>query len=143
MKQVVLPTLIFGSVENLVDIRGGTNASMAPQIDYAVEVFGPIAAKMGVQFSCEIKKRGYFPKGMGQVHLKATPIACLKPLELLERGTVQSTTIRSFVSRCDRTDAEKALRNARTIIEGRLGGHAFVENVVVETNTVGAAKGLM
>ena len=38
MLQISVPCLIFGSGETKVKLGGGTNAIMAPQIDYFTEV---------------------------------------------------------------------------------------------------------
>lgn len=38
MLQISLPCLVFGSAETKVKFGGGTNAIMAPQIDYFTEV---------------------------------------------------------------------------------------------------------
>ncbi len=38
MLQISLPCLVFGSGETKVKFGGGTNAIMAPQIDYFTEV---------------------------------------------------------------------------------------------------------
>lgn len=36
---------------------------MAPQIDYFTMVMMPIVEKLGVKFSLDIVRRGYYPKG--------------------------------------------------------------------------------
>ena len=120
LKQISLPTLVFGPCENLVTLKGGTNATMAPQIDYATHVFGPTVARMGVDFSVDITKRGYFPKGGGSLNLTVQPARKLQPITLLERGNVTSTYIRSFVARVDRSDAVKMFTTASGKIREKL-----------------------
>ena len=46
---------------------GGTNADMAPQIDYFTMVMAPIVEKFGVKFEMNIVRRGYYPKGKGSI----------------------------------------------------------------------------
>lgn len=93
---------------------------MAPQIDYATYVFGPIANKMGVDFSIHIEKRGYFPKGGGLLDLNVTPVKTLQPITLLDRGNLTQTYVRSFVARCDRKNAVTMFTTAGTEIKRKL-----------------------
>jgi RNA 3'-phosphate cyclase len=70
-----------------LSLRGGTNAEMAPQMDYITRVFAPIAAQMGVHLEIDIEKRGYFPKGGGVVSARVTPVEnTLTPITLVDRG---------------------------------------------------------
>jgi RNA 3'-terminal phosphate cyclase (ATP) len=59
-----LPVLIFASETCELDLRGGTNAENAPQIDYFQSVFAPIAAKFGIDVNLQILRRGYYPRGL-------------------------------------------------------------------------------
>ncbi|XP_075730960.1 RNA 3'-terminal phosphate cyclase isoform X3 [Rhipicephalus microplus] len=97
--QAALPCLLFADAPSVLRLRGGTNAEMAPQIDYTISVFLPVARKFGA--SCDIKviKRGYYPKGGGLVEVCAQPLAgVLQPLVLTEPGRVVRVTGRSFVA---------------------------------------------
>ncbi|KAG7265196.1 hypothetical protein CRUP_030310, partial [Coryphaenoides rupestris] len=67
--QVSLPCALFANAATQLCLKGGTNAEMAPQIDYTVKIFKPIVEKFGVNFDCDIKMRGYYPKGGGEVLL--------------------------------------------------------------------------
>uniref|UniRef100_A0A3B4BGJ0 RNA 3'-terminal phosphate cyclase n=1 Tax=Periophthalmus magnuspinnatus TaxID=409849 RepID=A0A3B4BGJ0_9GOBI len=55
--QVALPCSLFSESNTQLCLRGGTNAEMAPQIDYTVKIFKPIVEKFGVNFDCDIKMR--------------------------------------------------------------------------------------
>lgn len=58
-----------------LELKGGTNASFAPQIDYMTDLFAPFInayfQQRGGQPPLDISiiKRGYFPKGGGIVHI--------------------------------------------------------------------------
>ncbi|XP_037105384.1 RNA 3'-terminal phosphate cyclase isoform X1 [Syngnathus acus] len=86
--QVALPCALYGNATTTMCLRGGTNTEMAPQIDYILKVFKPIVEKFGVRFDCDIKMRGFFPKGGGQVTATVRPVKELQALTLLERGTI-------------------------------------------------------
>ena len=48
---------------SVLDLRGGTDASMAPPAAYAQQVLLPLLHRLqGVQASIDLQKRGFFPK---------------------------------------------------------------------------------
>eukprot|EP00128_Syssomonas_multiformis_P006963 Colp12_sorted_trinity150504_noHs@12049 len=99
LMQVSLPCLIFGPGAGPITLKGGTNADMAPQIDYVTDVFLPTIKKMGADIDLRISKRGYYPKGGGEVVLsKVNPVYELKPINLLERGDVIRIEGRAFTA---------------------------------------------
>ena len=61
-------------------------------------VFTPIAKKLGVLTECEILRRGYYPKGNGEVYLKIFPTKELSPIELTDFGSLTRIYGRSFVA---------------------------------------------
>ncbi|OAX41583.1 RNA 3'-terminal phosphate cyclase [Rhizopogon vinicolor AM-OR11-026] len=92
--QVSLPCLLFSSsptAPSLLTLRGGTNATQAPQIDYTQHVFLPFMKRhFGVDVALKIQRRGYFPKGGGAVFCTVPPVTeALPPVTLMERGPVQ------------------------------------------------------
>lgn len=89
--QICLPGLLFAPKQHKVVLRGGTNATMAPQIDYAIHIFCPMLRKhFKVDFNLVLKRRGFFPRGGGEVLLTTFPAKTpLPPIILLERGAVK------------------------------------------------------
>ncbi|XP_072942662.1 RNA 3'-terminal phosphate cyclase [Epargyreus clarus] len=96
--QVALPCALMAPEPVTLELKGGTNAAMAPQIDYMDKIFRPALRKFGADFSVEIIKRGYYPRGGGHVRINISPVKQLQPVNLMERGTVDSITAWSFVS---------------------------------------------
>ncbi|KAG6833505.1 hypothetical protein H0H87_006077 [Tephrocybe sp. NHM501043] len=96
--QIALPLLMFAPMKDTppstLTLRGGTNATMAPQIDYSQHVFLPFLRRhFGVPqgpggIDLEIKRRGYHPKGGGEVRVNVTPLKRLQAARVLERGRV-------------------------------------------------------
>ncbi|KAF9452817.1 RTC domain-containing 1 [Macrolepiota fuliginosa MF-IS2] len=107
--QVAFPMLLFGGSpsalndvsESVLDLMGGTNAGQAPQIDYTQHVFLPFFKNQFLPPSCnddddngtavelKIKKRGYFPKGGGEINVRVRPLRPgqkLRAVNLVERG---------------------------------------------------------
>ncbi|CAM6095844.1 unnamed protein product [Calypogeia fissa] len=76
-----------------VTLIGGTNASNAPQIDFFILVFLPVAEKMfgKNRVRATVLQRGYYPKGGGRVLLEVTPLPpgeSLKAIGMTELGTL-------------------------------------------------------
>ncbi|CAH1991921.1 unnamed protein product [Acanthoscelides obtectus] len=86
--QVAVPAALFADSATVLNITGGTNTEMAPQIDFYTEVFRPNLEKFGATFDFELRKRGYFPKGNGEVSVTVDPVAHLNPVILTERGSI-------------------------------------------------------
>jgi len=102
--QTALPCALFGTTEDTkLILKGGTNATMAPQYDYWVTVFLPTLERFfripQWHIQSIVKKRGYYPRGGGEVCLTIKPwTASLNPIQLTERGEVTEIYIRSFVA---------------------------------------------
>lgn len=56
--QVALPVALFANAPVSLELKGGTNADMAPQIDFITEIFRPNLLKFGGDFNFNIVKRG-------------------------------------------------------------------------------------
>ncbi|KAJ7184153.1 RNA 3'-terminal phosphate cyclase domain-containing protein [Mycena filopes] len=62
--QISLPLLLFApsTTPSTLTLKGGTNATMAPQIDYIQHIFLPFARRhFGLKAEVEVRTRGYFP----------------------------------------------------------------------------------
>lgn len=88
--QVALPCALFADSEVTMTLKGGTNAEMAPQIDYTTEVFRGILEKFGGTFDFELVRRGYFPKGGGEIRVTVKPVSQLNGVNLIEQGQITS-----------------------------------------------------
>nr|XP_036871098.1 RNA 3'-terminal phosphate cyclase [Manis javanica] len=98
LMQVSMPCVLFAASPSELHLKGGTNAEMAPQIDYTAMVFKPIVEKFGFRFNCDIKMRGYYPKGGGEVIVRMSPIKQLNSINLTDRGSVTKIYGRAFVA---------------------------------------------
>lgn len=95
--QIALPLLLFSPEPvpaSTLTLLGGTNAMMAPQVDYTKNVFLPFLQRhFGLEnVSLHIKKRGYHPKGGGEVDLSVIPFSGkqkLRSFSLMNRGKVK------------------------------------------------------
>ncbi|KAI8419736.1 hypothetical protein MSG28_008418 [Choristoneura fumiferana] len=96
--QVALPCALMADGPVTLDLRGGTNAEMAPQIDYMDKVFRHALKKFGGDFNMTIHRRGYFPKGGGQVTVDVEPVKKLSGVTLTDPGSIVRIQGSSFVA---------------------------------------------
>jgi RNA 3'-phosphate cyclase len=80
-----LPAL-FAKERICLWIKGGTDVPYSPPWDYFAHTFLSLLSKMEVKMVANILRRGYFPKGGGEVRIEIVPIKTLKPLWIEEAG---------------------------------------------------------
>ncbi len=88
LQSSIIPAL-FSDREVIFDIRGGTDVSWSPPIDYYRFVLFPIIRRMGAKVDMDILERGYYPQGGGRVIVKIEP-SRLKGINIEERGKLKS-----------------------------------------------------
>lgn len=144
LMQAAVPCCLFSDGDVHMTLIGGTNAEMAPQIDFAMMVFRPVAAQFGLHFDCHIKKRGFFPKGGGEVNIKVTPSAGLRGVTLMDQGTVTRVYGISFVAGViPKKVAHIMSECAREIITEDYRGIPINVDIVKETQGIGSGCGIL
>jgi len=145
MLQASLPCLLLtGSNESHLILKGGTNADMAPQIDYFTMVMAPIVEKFGVQFEMNVLRRGYYPKGGGEVHVRVPAVKSISPIDLTSRGEIVRFRCRSFVAGVLPVKvAEEMAVAAEQVLKSHLPSAVPIEREVVkEESAIGNGCGL-
>jgi len=128
LQSVLLPS-IFSSKKMKLELIGGTDTKWAMPIDYFKEVFLPQLRKYA-KIESKSKKRGFYPKGNGNVELTISPLYKLsdykdfdefhdfltnenKKINLTEQGHLLQIKGISFASN-DLQKAEVAERQAKS-----------------------------
>ncbi|XP_037046686.1 RNA 3'-terminal phosphate cyclase isoform X2 [Bradysia coprophila] len=96
--QVALPVALFCNSPLSLELKGGTNCEMAPQMDFMTEIFRPNLEKFGATFDFDLRKRGYFPRGGGHCVIDIKPVIRLNSTEICDFGEVDSFFGWSFVA---------------------------------------------
>ncbi|MFH1443015.1 MAG: RNA 3'-terminal phosphate cyclase [Candidatus Micrarchaeota archaeon] len=96
--QTILLPLAFSGKESRVILRGGTHVHFSPCFEYLHEIFLPTVAKMGVHTEIQIRNYGWYPEGMGEIEVRINGAEKLKPLQMVERGSLHKIEGYSFVS---------------------------------------------
>ncbi|KIY67988.1 RNA 3'-terminal phosphate cyclase [Cylindrobasidium torrendii FP15055 ss-10] len=148
--QIALPLLLLSktSGSSTLTLKGGTNASNAPQIDYTQNVFLPFARKhFGLEATLEIKRRGYFPKGGGEVFVEVHPSATpLKACNVSERGDVVAVKGIAHVAGIPAHLAKSMADSAAEALRASLGDTLAIDiqnTREKNNNTAGAGSGIV
>ncbi|KAG9016073.1 hypothetical protein FRB93_011547 [Tulasnella sp. JGI-2019a] len=100
--QVSLPCLLFPSWPGTsqLNLFGGTNASMAPPIDFVEHVLFPFLSRyFGIHPTLDIRRRGYFPRGGGEIFVTVPPVSSAIPaISLVDRGSVTRIKGKAYVA---------------------------------------------
>ncbi len=129
-------------------LRGGTNATHAPQIDYTQHIFLPFLRRhFGLNPTLEVVKRGYYPKGGGEIRLTLSPIkGPLSPVLLTERGMVKSVCGKAYVAGLPRHLAEQMCSAAKSkLVSSGIDSTVIDITAVREKNqdVVGSGSGVV
>jgi len=121
--QVLVPVVAISQKKLNLTIKGGTDVLWSPSIDYTQHVLREAYSRMGVKFSVKLRKRGYYPKGGGEINLQVYP-SHVKPISFTERKTNSVKLICTF----SKLSIEK-IKNQVEEIKEKL----IKENFIVET----------
>jgi RNA 3'-terminal phosphate cyclase (ATP) len=130
-------------------LKGGTNASMAPQYDYWERVFWKTLCQRcelrSNQVQAKVLRRGFYPQGGGEVHVTVEPLNYpLRPVQLTDRGDVSTVYIRSFhAGKLPRHLAEGMAKSAKSYLQQRIKDIPITVEVVTERQAVGSGMGLL
>lgn len=93
--QVLIPVIAISKKQLDLKIKGGTDVLWSPTIDYTQYVLQEAYSRMGINFSLELIKRGYYPKGGGEIKLQVNP-SNVKSILFSKRKTKKVKLICSF-----------------------------------------------
>ena len=79
----VVPAVSLSNNSLQIEVIGGTDVKASPTIDYVRHIVAESYRSIGVRFSVDILKRGYYPKGGGVVQSVIEPCRSPETIELL------------------------------------------------------------
>ncbi|XP_033222086.1 RNA 3'-terminal phosphate cyclase isoform X2 [Belonocnema kinseyi] len=126
LAQVGLPCALFAPSSEPITLilKGGTNVPMGPHIEYLTEVFKPILNKFGADFDFSVIKRGYYPAGGGEFHLRIKPVKHLNAVDLTNPGIPSQITGWSYVAGVvPINEAHKMANDAKNVLKQGLSNH--------------------
>ncbi|MET1102321.1 MAG: RNA 3'-terminal phosphate cyclase [Pyrodictiaceae archaeon] len=121
--QALLPIIAFIEEPIEITITGGTDVPWSPPIDYVRFVLARLLRLFGLDLEIQLKRRGHYPRGGGEVVIKAPPHRKgLAPLELKERGDIARIEGLSHCVKLPSHVAERQAKSAREYLRKELPG---------------------
>jgi RNA 3'-terminal phosphate cyclase (ATP) len=102
-------------------IRGGTHVAWSPPYDYLAAVWRPFLASIGVPLETELLSFGFYPRGGGEIVAWVQGHGAragnrLKPVEILERGAMQSIRGRALAANLPAHIPQRMADRARSLL---------------------------
>lgn len=101
--QVLIPAVALAKKKLELSIVGGTDVLWAPTGNYTKYVLREAFSRIGIDFTMEIKKRGYYPNGGGMVDVLVQPSKKLNPIFLTKQNTKDAKILCSHTGVSDVT----------------------------------------
>jgi len=124
--QCLIPVALHSPKTVLFDITGGTDVNWSPTIDYLRHVTLPALALAGCGVAIEVLRRGYYPRGGGQIRAVITP-SRISGVDF-ESGDANTVYGRSHASGLP----EHVAKRQRDAAATRLEEHGYVADIVTE-----------
>jgi RNA 3'-phosphate cyclase len=133
--QALIPALLASGEPARVLVTGGTDIRQAPPADYLAEVMGRHLARMGARLNFSVARRGYYPRGGGEMAVEVLP-AALRPLRLPAPGALRRLDGAAHVANLPAHIAER-MRSATLA-----GLGPFAESARIVTRVLGNADAI-
>lgn len=113
--QILIPAISISKKRLKMTITGGTDVLWSPTSDYTKFVLREAYTRLGINFSMDVKRRGYYPRGGGIVDVEIFPREKITPVSLLKR-TNKSVKLRCTHSGISSGLIEQEVDEARNIL---------------------------
>jgi RNA 3'-terminal phosphate cyclase (ATP) len=87
--QTVIPAVSLSDKSLSIEITGGTDVKKSPTTDYLRYIIREAYRSIGIKFSIEVLKRGYYPKGGGVVKAEIWPCKTPNTLDLINTRSLK------------------------------------------------------
>lgn len=114
--QGLIPSVSIGRKNLNLSIVGGTDVPWSPTFYYTKFVLAEAYRRVGITFTINVLKRGYYPRGGGKILLKVFPAKKLEPIQLLERKSKDVKLFCSF-SKIDSNLINKKVNEVKSTLE--------------------------
>jgi len=114
--QTIIPAVALSNKSLSVQITGGTDVKMSPTTDYLRFIVQNAYKTIGISFSINILKRGYYPKGGGIIQAEIGPCKNISSFDLLNRRNVEPK-IASVCCQLPKNVAERQISTALLKLE--------------------------
>lgn len=117
LQALILPCL-FAPGKITLNITGGTCGKWQASVDYLQNIVLPQLRRFVEKIELKILKRGYYPKGGGQIKLEITPKLKIEDFKLSWKE-LQSKTAKIILTEQGRLEQLKGIVNASSELQGK------------------------
>jgi RNA 3'-terminal phosphate cyclase (ATP) len=96
--QAIIPAVSLAKKKLDLSITGGTDVPWSPTTNYTKYVLAEAYSRIGIDFTLDVQRRGYYPKGGGLVDLTVLPCKNINPITLTKRIQKNAKIICSYSS---------------------------------------------
>lgn len=136
--QVIIPVSAICQKKLELVIKGGTDVLWSPTMDYTQHVLREAYTRQGINFSIKLIKRGYYPKGRGEIKLKVFP-SKIKPISLINRKTKNVKLFCSFSKLQEEIISKKIEKIKSKLIKKNF----VVESVIIKEDADDSGSSLL
>jgi RNA 3'-terminal phosphate cyclase (ATP) len=113
--QALIPAVSLQNGEFRFDVKGGTDVKWSPTLDYFRRIVLPFYLQIGIGVSLEVRRRGFYPVGGGDVSCRITAKGSLDGITLKEKVRGKAS-IASVCSNLPKSIAERQLKAAEDFL---------------------------
>lgn len=114
--QTIIPSVSLSKKKMKIKIIGGTDVMASPTIDYMKYVVSEMYKSIGINFTIDIVRRGYYPKGGGIVYVEISPCNNLGLINLI-KPRISEPRIVGVCSRLPRNVLDRQVSTALLYLE--------------------------
>jgi RNA 3'-terminal phosphate cyclase (ATP) len=137
--QALIPAASLANKKLELSITGGTDVPWSPTSNYTKYVLAEAYLRIGIKFSIDIKKRGYYPKGGGLVKLVVQPTQKTRPIFLTKR-TQKNAKILCNYSGLPETKITESLNSMKEIL-GK--NQFFAQPEIIQQNALNSGASIL
>lgn len=133
LAQIALPCLLFTPGPSQFVGRGGTDVNWSPPIDEMCGVLMPLLAQFGADAQLNLVRRGFYPRGGGEVTINVERSLCnsgLRAIRLLDQGKLVQVKGRAFATGTEMHAMKGMVAGAKALLA------SFLPSVPVEIQEV-------
>jgi RNA 3'-terminal phosphate cyclase (ATP) len=78
----------FEGQKATITLKGGTHVPFSPSFHYLEGIFATFLKRIGIEIQLAVESYGFYPRGGGKVRADIFPAKEVKPLRIMERGSI-------------------------------------------------------
>ncbi len=137
--QTILPALASEKGHSTICVTGGTDVKWSPPVDYYRLVLFPILKRIGLDCRLDIRRRGYYPKGGGEVEFNINSQGKVKNLAMSVSSNIKDIRGIINITGLPMNIADRIRNSVHEALPDEL---ASLANIEIEHTDAGPGQGV-